>query len=55
VAARTLKKPVRLSLERDVDIRTTGGRHPFVCKYAAAADKDGAFEMLDVRLYSNGR
>jgi len=55
VAAKVLKKPVRLSLERDVDMRTTGMRHAFVGRYTASVDaKTLKFKGLDVQLYSNG-
>ena len=59
VAAHLLKKPVRLSLRRDVDMGTSGGRHPFVAKYTAAAKIDETtgkpmLAALDVQLYSNG-
>lgn len=58
VAAHLLHRPVRLSLRRDVDMGTSGGRHPFVAQYTAAARKgaDGIPKLvaLDVQLYSNG-
>ena len=59
VAAHVLRKPVRLSLRRDVDMGTSGGRHPFIAQYTAAA-RPGAnggpptLAALDVQLYSNG-
>ena len=37
MAAHVLRKPVRLSLRRDVDMGTSGGRHPFIAQYTAAA------------------
>jgi xanthine dehydrogenase/oxidase len=39
-AAHALNMPVRLCLRRDVDMGTTGGRHPFTAKYKAAARPD---------------
>lgn len=55
VAAKLLKRPVRLSLERDVDMRTTGMRHAFTGTYAASLDPATLkFQCLDVQLYSNG-
>ena len=60
VAAHVLQKPVRLSLKRDVDMSSSGGRHPFVARYVAAATPTGGahggprLQVLDVRLFSNG-
>ena len=59
VASQKLNAPVRLSLRRDVDMCTSGARHPFVAKYTAAArpSADGGapkLAVLDVQLYSNG-
>ncbi|KAH8061642.1 xanthine dehydrogenase [Aureococcus anophagefferens] len=55
LAAKLLQKPVRLSLERDADMRTTGMRHAFLGRYRAAVDaKTLKFVGLDVQLYSNG-
>lgn len=59
LAAHLLRRPVRLSLRRDVDMGTTGGRHPFIATYTAAARPDPSggppkLAALDVRLHSNG-
>jgi len=60
VAAHVLGVPVRLSLTRDVDMSSTGGRHAFVVKYRAAAWPSTAgpsalkLAALDAKLYSNG-
>eukprot|EP00965_Chrysotila_dentata_P245618 6206664-Pleurochrysis_carterae.AAC.2 len=60
VAAHKLNAPVRLSLTRDVDMGSTGGRHAFLIKYKAAALPLSAtggtpkLAALDVKLYSNG-
>jgi len=54
-ASKLLNVPVRLSLERDVDMRTTGMRHAFVATYTAAVDPaTKKFVGLDVQMYSNG-
>ncbi|EOD25420.1 hypothetical protein EMIHUDRAFT_469173 [Emiliania huxleyi CCMP1516] len=57
-AAYKVNAPVRLALRRDVDMGTTGGRHPFVVKYTAAARRDGEgvpkLAALKAQLYSNG-
>ena len=31
VAAHKLKRPVKLIVERDIDMNTSGQRHPFLC------------------------
>jgi len=52
-AAHRLRKPVRINVERDVDMWITGGRHPFLAKYRAGADPDGKLRALDVKIYNN--
>ena len=41
VAARKLGREVRINMDRDQDMSITGARHAFVCKYRAAAARDG--------------
>jgi len=57
-AAHALNLPVRLCLRRDVDMGMSGGRHPFVAKYTAAARPDTGegpkLAAFKVQLYSNG-
>src|SRR5205085_9313676 len=40
VAARTLRKPVRLALDRHTDLTMVGKQHPFIGEYWAVADPD---------------
>eukprot|EP00581_Thalassiosira_minuscula_P019373 CAMPEP_0183714692 /NCGR_PEP_ID=MMETSP0737-20130205/9144_1 /TAXON_ID=385413 /ORGANISM="Thalassiosira miniscula, Strain CCMP1093" /LENGTH=1608 /DNA_ID=CAMNT_0025943675 /DNA_START=54 /DNA_END=4880 /DNA_ORIENTATION=- len=65
VAAKMTNRPCRLTLNRDVDMMITGGRHAFLAKYKAGAivddedkDEDGSrsvkLHALDVKLYNNG-
>ena len=55
LAAHKLNKPVKICLDRDVDMAITGQRHPFLCTYTAAASKStGKLLLLDADLYSNG-
>jgi xanthine dehydrogenase/oxidase len=54
VAAHRLRVPVRINLDRDVDMWITGGRHPFIGKYRVGAMKDGKVVAADVQLYNNG-
>jgi xanthine dehydrogenase/oxidase len=58
VGAKATGRPVRVTLDRNVDMQTTGQRHAFVAEYTAAAVKrpDGSVKLvgLDVNLFSNG-
>mmetsp|Transcript_3556 Transcript_3556/g.4461 ORF Transcript_3556/g.4461 Transcript_3556/m.4461 type:complete len:1478 (+) Transcript_3556:68-4501(+) len=54
VAVRKHNQPVKICLDRDVDMSITGTRHPFLCKYKAIASKEGKLKSLTAQLYSNG-
>jgi xanthine dehydrogenase/oxidase len=53
LAAHKLDRPVKITLDRDVDMLITGQRHAFVGKYKVGAKKDGTLVALDVKVYSN--
>ncbi|CAJ1435377.1 unnamed protein product [Effrenium voratum] len=53
LAAHRLKRPVKINLDRDVDMWITGTRHPFLARYRAAAGPDGKLRALDAKLYCN--
>ncbi|KAM9836215.1 xanthine dehydrogenase/oxidase [Aulostomus maculatus] len=53
VAANKLKRPVRCMLDRDEDMLTTGGRHPFYGKYKVGYLDSGKVVALEVSYYSN--
>ncbi|TYZ51144.1 hypothetical protein PybrP1_006502 [[Pythium] brassicae (nom. inval.)] len=53
IAAYVLKRPVKLLLERHVDMLATGGRHPFFAQYKVGVSYAGDIQALDVALYSN--
>ncbi|CAF2705216.1 unnamed protein product [Rotaria sp. Silwood2] len=53
VAAVKLARPVRLNLERCVDMSITGHRHPFKIKYKIAFNSEGQFLGLDIQMWSN--
>eukprot|EP01027_Heterolobosea_sp_BB2_P006788 GEZU01010200.1.p1 GENE.GEZU01010200.1~~GEZU01010200.1.p1 ORF type:complete len:1417 (-),score=493.17 GEZU01010200.1:84-4334(-) len=53
VAARKLEKPVRIVVDRDVDMCMTGQRHPFIGYYKVGFDKRGKIQALDAKMYSN--
>ncbi len=48
------RKPVKLRLPRDDDMRATGKRHPFYYRYDVGFDGDGAILGLDLLLAANG-
>ena len=47
-------RPARIVYPRDLDMRVTGKRHPYLCRYRAGFDSDGRIEALSVDLYSDG-
>ncbi|CAE8703078.1 unnamed protein product [Polarella glacialis] len=53
LAAHRLKRPVKISLDRDIDMWFTGTRHPFLGRYRAGAGPDGKLRALDLKLYCN--
>ena len=54
VAAHLLKKPVRTLITREEDMRTSGGRHPFLANWKVSFDKDGTINAVDLTFYNNG-
>jgi xanthine dehydrogenase molybdopterin binding subunit/xanthine dehydrogenase small subunit len=52
VAART-GRPARVVYPRDLDMRVTGKRHPYLSRYKAGFDADGRIGALDLELYSD--
>jgi xanthine dehydrogenase large subunit len=48
------RRPVKLRLPRDDDMRATGKRHPFYFRYDIGFDDDGAIQGLDLMLAANG-
>ncbi|GAB5367188.1 hypothetical protein AAMO2058_001208200, partial [Amorphochlora amoebiformis] len=53
VAAAALGRPVRIIVDRNIDMLTSGQRHAFVGKYKVGFSKTGKLQALDVKLYSN--
>jgi xanthine dehydrogenase/oxidase len=47
-AARKLKRPVRLVLDRSVDMLISGGRNPYDAKYKVLVSPDGYFKAFDI-------
>ncbi|HEY6993039.1 MAG TPA: xanthine dehydrogenase molybdopterin binding subunit [Xanthobacteraceae bacterium] len=48
------RRPVKLRLPRDDDMRATGKRHPFLIRYDVGFDRDGRILALDLTLAANG-
>lgn len=54
LAARKTKRPVRIQLDRDLDMALTGKRHPFYATYDVGFDDDGRIRAVRVHLYADG-
>jgi xanthine dehydrogenase molybdopterin binding subunit/xanthine dehydrogenase small subunit len=54
LAAVKTGRPVRVQLDRDLDMQITGKRHPFWARYRAAHDGDGRLLAISCELISNG-
>ena len=53
VAAKATGRPVRLMLDRDEDMITSGWRHPFLGRYKVAFSSEGLVQAVEVDLYNN--
>jgi xanthine dehydrogenase large subunit len=54
VLACKARRPVKLRLPRDDDMRATGKRHPFLIRYDVGFDREGHILALDLVLAANG-
>ncbi|MSU48952.1 MAG: 2Fe-2S iron-sulfur cluster binding domain-containing protein [Opitutus sp.] len=54
LASRKTGRPVRVQLDRDLDMALTGKRHPFHAKFSVGHDRDGRLLAADVELVSDG-
>lgn len=54
VASYCLRRPVKIVLDRDIDMMTTGQRHSFLGKYKVGFTNDGKILALDLEIYNNG-
>ncbi|HEX2852412.1 MAG TPA: xanthine dehydrogenase molybdopterin binding subunit [Opitutaceae bacterium] len=54
LAAVKTGRPVRLQLDRDVDMMVTGKRHPFHATFSVGYDREGRLQAAHVELVSNG-
>nr|XP_034607198.1 xanthine dehydrogenase-like isoform X4 [Setaria viridis] len=49
-----LRRPVKIVLDRDIDMTITGQRHSFLGKYKVGFTNDGKMLALDLEIYNNG-
>jgi xanthine dehydrogenase molybdopterin binding subunit/xanthine dehydrogenase small subunit len=54
LAAMKTGRPVRVQLDRDVDMAMTGKRHPFWSRFYVGHDREGRILAADVALVSDG-
>jgi xanthine dehydrogenase molybdopterin binding subunit len=54
LAAVKTRQPVRIQLDRDVDMTVTGKRHPFHARFSVGHDRRGMILAARVDLYSDG-
>ncbi len=54
LAAVVTGRPVRIQLDRDIDMTLTGKRHPFHAKYSVGHDQEGRLLAAQVSLVSDG-
>ncbi len=54
LAATKTGRPVRVQLDRDLDLAITGKRHPFHASFSVGHDRDGRLLAAGVELVSNG-
>ena len=49
-----VQRPVRVMLDRNEDMMSSGGRHPFLGQYKVGFTSEGRITALNLKLYSNG-
>ena len=54
VAAKKLRRPVRMQLDRNTDIIMTGKRHPYQNQYKVGFDETGKISTLQMQFYAEG-
>jgi xanthine dehydrogenase large subunit len=54
LAAVKIGRPVRVQLDRDLDMKLTGKRHPFHARFSIGHDQDGRLLAAQVELVSDG-
>lgn len=48
-----LGQPIRCMLDRDEDMLSSGGRHPFLGRYKVGFDSEGKCTACEIKLYNN--
>jgi xanthine dehydrogenase molybdopterin binding subunit/xanthine dehydrogenase small subunit len=54
LASAKTRRPVRIQLDRDVDMKLTGKRHPFHSRFSVGYDREGMILAANVDLVSDG-
>ncbi len=54
IAAQKTGRPAKVRLERHLDMKVTGKRHPLLAKYKVGVSSTGKLLALDLDLYSDG-
>lgn len=54
LGARKTGRPVRVRLTRELDMATTGKRHPYLVRYSAGFSSDGRIDALKIAFFSDG-
>ena len=54
LAAAKTNRPVRVRVNRDLDMMLTGKRHPFLAKFKVGFESNGRMLAAQIDLYSNG-
>ncbi|RPA87015.1 xanthine dehydrogenase-like protein [Ascobolus immersus RN42] len=54
LAAKVVGKPVRMMLNRDEDMMTSGQRHPFLSRWKVGVMNSGKIVALDADVFANG-
>ncbi|XP_065174332.1 xanthine dehydrogenase [Atheta coriaria] len=52
-AASKFNRPVRIMLDRDEDMASSGGRHPFLLRYKVGFTDEGRILGCDIQIYNN--
>ena len=54
LAAQRTSRPVRVQLDRDIDMQLTGKRHPFFARYDVGFDAEGRLLAANIDLFADG-
>jgi xanthine dehydrogenase large subunit len=54
LAAQKTRRPARVRLTRQQDLRLTGKRHPFQARFRVGFTRGGKLQALDIELFSDG-